>query len=210
MASLAWEIDGNVLHDEARHHVYDSLFYLKFFRDLILRTGLREAADSVGWIWGSASDYYGWFAYEMESDHLNRILAILDLPVERAWIDSCTPVAGGEAELVYLDGKPLEANEEDLLITLYGEQDDLDRLVMLLAAIDPSIEFCLARARRFVPEAGPPATLAEAWGRQESDDEGPRVSIFVKWGAADSYSLYPGLFTHLIRAWEVMRGGKTY
>lgn len=209
MASLAWDLDGDVLHDEARHHVYDSLFHLRFFRDLILRTGLREAAGSVGWIWGAASDYYGWHAYEMESDHLNRILAILDLPVERAWIDSCTPVSDGEAEVVDLDGEVVPANEEDLLVTLYGGQDDLDRLVMLLAAIDPSIQFCRRRAPEAVAAGNPPSTLAEAWGRQE-DDEGPQVSIFVKWGAADSYSLYPGLFTHLIRAWEVMRGGKTY
>lgn len=210
MASLSWEIDGNVLHEEACEHVYDSLFHLKFFRDLILRTGLREAADSVGWIWGSGSGYYGWYAYEMESDHLNRILAILDLPVERAWIDSCTPVSDGEAELVDLAGQIVPANEEDLLITLYGEQDDLNRLVMLLAAIDESLQFCRRRAPEAVAAGNPPSTLAEVWGRQAADDEGPQVSIFYKWGAADSYSLYPGLFTHLIRAWEVMRGGKTY
>lgn len=194
---------SEVLHEEARIHVHESLYHLRFFRDLIRRTGLVERAEQVGWMFGDPM-YVGFSnPWEMESDHLNRILAILDLPGEEAWVDDCMGVQEGEQVLEEVEsGITIAAGEEDLLATICGEQEDLDRLVGVLRDLKPELEICrLVEAK---PETKP-ETLAEAWGREE---EKPHVAILLRQqGEMYSGEIYSGLFDLLIQSWEVMKGG---
>lgn len=195
----------DVMHEEAAHYVADSLFHIRFLRDLLRRTGPEELerAENIGWIHGNEY-WYGMPLFEIESDHLNRILAILDLPAENASVGEGYGVQEGEEVLDPLYGaeEAPEAGEEDLLITLQGKQEDLDRLAGVLMDLDPSLVFC-KRA-----PAEPPKTLAETYSREEAEKEKVHVTVVVKWGVQEAFELYHGrgFFNLLISAWEVIHG----
>lgn len=208
MAGLRWEIDGDVLYDEARYHVHDSLYHLQFFRDFIRRTGLLENAERVGWSWGDPS-YMGFGdLWEVETDQLNRMLAIMELPVESAWMNDTSHVVEGLAQLLDPEtGEEMEVGEEDLVVTFDGEsQEDLDRLVRLVASLKPPAPFPMVVCR-YVEMEHERGTLIAQYARKEAEKK-PSAALLIPNMEMDPFAVYHGLFPQIIRAWEVMRDGE--
>lgn len=212
--ALAWEV-GRVLGEEQRDYVHTCLFQLDYFRKFVKRTGLIAQADRIGW-WMGDEVYSGLTPYDAISDHLNRILAILELPLFEASVDDGYGILEGAygppERLVSLDGQDIShdggevtVSEEDLVITVLGKQRDLDRMARLWPKLMPRhwrtshMIFC----HREYQEPGDDTTLIERFEREEPVQ--PHICVLMVNALFEQETVYETFFEVLVRTWEVER-----
>lgn len=229
--ALKWEV-GRALDEERRDYVHTCLFQLDYFRKLVLRTGLVEKAEQIGW-WIGDEVYSGLNPLDAVADHLNRVAAILDLPLYDIWVDDGYAIVEGAMRspfggvivgtperLVDLDGTEvvsedegeIAVNEEDILVTMRGEQRDLDRLARAWPRLERDIipylrgRMILCR-REPVPPEDEDETLAQRFEREaaEEEPEKPHLCVLLVNSLFEQHTIYDTLFEVLVRAWEEER-----
>lgn len=232
--ALKWEI-GRVLDEERRDFVHTCLFQLDYFRKFVLRTGLVEEAERVGW-WIGDEVWSGLTPFDAVADHLNRVVAILDLPLYEIWVDDGYAVVegairspfgdvynGARERLVDLEGTEvvsedegeLAVSEEDILVTFRGEQRDLDRFARAWPRFEADIvPFLRSRMILCRREPVPPGeaeeegeTLLKRFERQDAEQEAqqPHLCVLLVNSLFEQHTIYDTLFEVLIRTWEAER-----
>jgi len=117
---LDYQYNARVDEDMATR-VIDSTYHLMFFRDLVRATGLREKALEIGWLYGQWEVDWNWDPWEGTTDHLNRVLAILDAPLSTATVMTGHAFGGpGDHSGFYGDDSPLEEEPDYWIRCVWG------------------------------------------------------------------------------------------